>query len=166
MTTGGFTQGNSLFSCCAKPGGWGLCCISWCIPCITLGDNNAFWGGPLGWIGGFLAGFLDLICAGVPGCVLTFLAARETVRMKSPNQFALYQNDHTCNHLLKAWCCMSCLMCQVRREQMMTGLPVYQPVAQVVQPAYGAPQGQVPVQAQPMERQGAPVAQGQYVQQV
>lgn len=112
---------SDLCSCCAPPGGWSLCCCTLWLPCITLGDNNEFVGGPCGFIGGVLAGVAQLV-TGWPlvGCFCSFYHARQTRRMKVHFlERHVPPESHTCKDLCVAFWCTGCLHCQVRREQML-----------------------------------------------
>ena len=121
-----------MFGGCAQPGGALLCLTTWCCACITGGRNNEGVEGPAGfiggcliygwfWIGVILAGaFVHLRYIGVSIDTLAFLGmfiatmyhADKTMKKINPNN-----EISCCKSCLKAWFCMGCYLCQIRREQ-------------------------------------------------
>eukprot|EP00747_Dinoflagellata_sp_TGD_P168572 gnl/TRDRNA2_/TRDRNA2_195257_c0_seq1.p3 gnl/TRDRNA2_/TRDRNA2_195257_c0~~gnl/TRDRNA2_/TRDRNA2_195257_c0_seq1.p3 ORF type:complete len:119 (+),score=24.52 gnl/TRDRNA2_/TRDRNA2_195257_c0_seq1:100-456(+) len=94
-----------LCSCCAEPGGVGLCLRTCCCPCTVVGDINVHVGGP----GGFMGGCCGT-CCGLAPCCMAFNAPQ------------VAQKSGFDESGIKACCCACCpcteccYLAQVARE--------------------------------------------------
>mmetsp|Transcript_64042 Transcript_64042/g.111593 ORF Transcript_64042/g.111593 Transcript_64042/m.111593 type:complete len:121 (-) Transcript_64042:108-470(-) len=97
------TWQTGLCSCCAEPGGCGLCCRASLCPCTVVGDINTHVNGP----GGFLGGCLCTLCGFSP-CFMCFIAPQ------------VAEKTGFTESGIKALCCTICCGCcyimQVQRE--------------------------------------------------
>jgi len=100
---------SGLCSCCAKPGGIGLCLKSFCCPCITLGKIN---------------GYLKLeegsapCPGGCPGGCCLGCCCEPCYMCKAAPAIAKKngKEEGKCKACLKGLCCPCCYMTQVYRE--------------------------------------------------
>ena len=130
----------SLFDCCAEPGGWGLCCMTFCCGCVTAGRVNDAVGGPGGFFGGCCGMFVPLL-----NLFCIWNMAMETLKKIGIKGDAIMV-------FFKTWCCAPCTLCQVRRQQISVNMQKGVPMAmmKVGAPTYGVAQQQVvQVQHQP-----------------
>merc|ERR1740138_900333 len=93
-----------LCSCCAAPGGVGLCCRTCFCPCTVMGDIHAKAEGSF--ICGCLLGLTPLMC-----CAMA---------MDAPK---IKQDESCVKAFLCTICCPHCFMMQVWREGELSGKP-------------------------------------------
>jgi len=99
---------SGLCSCCAKPGGCGLCLKSFCCPCLTLGKINAYLklDGSAPCPGGCPGGCcLGCCCEPCYMCKAAPAIAKKNGR-----------EEGACRACIKATCCPCCYMTQVYRQ--------------------------------------------------
>jgi hypothetical protein len=101
---------SGLCSCCAKPGGLGLCLKTFCCPCITVGKIN-----------GYLKldeGSKPPCPGGCPGGCCLGCCCEPCYMCKAAPQIALKNGkvEGKCGACMKATCCPCCYMTQVYRE--------------------------------------------------
>eukprot|EP00933_Yihiella_yeosuensis_P023073 TRINITY_DN18023_c0_g1_i1.p1 TRINITY_DN18023_c0_g1~~TRINITY_DN18023_c0_g1_i1.p1 ORF type:complete len:115 (+),score=14.59 TRINITY_DN18023_c0_g1_i1:88-432(+) len=100
-----------LCSCCAAPGGAGLCVRAFICPCTVVGDINSRAGGP----GGFVGGCLGALC-GLGPCCLAFTAPGISQQAgHSPVESGM-------KACCCALCCGPCYTAQVFRECEIKGI--------------------------------------------
>jgi len=111
---GGVTWSTGLCKCCAKPGGFKLCCKATCCPClITKSLNN--------YLKEQEKSACCAKCGGCGGCCMGCACLPCFMRKAGPGVASIAgfeKQDTPCKACMKGCCCPSCYLCQVQREYM------------------------------------------------